>query len=120
MGMLLPISICCTIALYMWIGAVMADAMVTGRMPSQKKSQGNLVLKRAGLTASEAINLLYDKLIEDQDASCLEAASDSPSQVDWNRAFAFVNGIPQPSESHLDGMSHAQIKTERLKARGLM
>ena len=42
----------------------METAMVTGRMTPQKKEAGNAILKRAGLNASQAINRLYDRLIE--------------------------------------------------------
>ena len=42
----------------------MGEAMVTGRMAPGKKRRGGLVLQREGLTASQAINRMYDKLIE--------------------------------------------------------
>ena len=47
----------------------MGEAMVTGRMAPGKKRRGGLVLQREGLTASQAINRMYDKLIENGDAS---------------------------------------------------
>ena len=46
----------------------MGEAMVTGRMAPGKKRRGGLVLQRDGLTASQAINRMYDKLIENGDA----------------------------------------------------
>ena len=49
----------------------MNDAMVTGRMSSDKKTQGARVLQNNNLTASEAINLLYDKLIQEGSADFL-------------------------------------------------
>ena len=52
--------------------------MVTGRMPERKKQQGLRVLKRDGMNASQAVNLLFDRLIEEgsadfllQDGDCL-------------------------------------------------
>ena len=38
----------------------MGEAMVTGRMAPGKKRRGGLVLQREGLTASQAINRMYD------------------------------------------------------------
>lgn len=42
----------------------MADSMVTGRMTQAKKAAGNRVLASLGLNASQAINQLYDHLID--------------------------------------------------------
>lgn len=38
----------------------MADAMFTGRMSQAKKRAGNSVLNSLGMSASQAINQLYD------------------------------------------------------------
>ena len=40
---------------------VMPTSMVTGRMDDYKKERGAQVLAQAGLTASQAINLMYDR-----------------------------------------------------------
>ena len=98
----------------------MADAMVTGRMTAHKKSKGNLVLSRMGISASEAINLLYDRLIADQDISCLMPQPPAPSKLDWERAFALVDSISKPARSRFDTMSPSEIKADRLKSRGVL
>lgn len=41
----------------------MSDAMVTGRMSLQKKNAGGRVLKKLGVSASQAINQLYDYFV---------------------------------------------------------
>ena len=49
----------------------MPTSMVTGRMDDYKKERGAQVLAQAGLTASQAINLMYDRIISEQDATFL-------------------------------------------------
>ena len=51
--------------LYSGKEVIVTDAMVTGRMPERKKQQGLRVLKRDGMNASQAVNLLFDRLIEE-------------------------------------------------------
>lgn len=98
----------------------MNDAMVTGRMSKQKKADGSRVLERFGLNASQAINLLYSKLIEEQDVSFLLGRQPSPSVHDWQAAAEFCNALVQPQATRFDGMSKAEIKRERLASKGLM
>ena len=40
----------------------MDDSMVTARMLDEKKRKGARILAREGLSASQAINLMYDKI----------------------------------------------------------
>ena len=47
----------------------MDDAMVTARMAAEKKRRGASVLTRDGLSASQAINLMYDRLIDEGEAA---------------------------------------------------
>ena len=42
----------------------MADAMVTARMSQEKKDEGNRVLAQLGVNASQAVNRLYDYVLE--------------------------------------------------------
>ena len=44
-------------------GVGMDDSMVTARMLDEKKRKGARILAREGLSASQAINLMYDKMI---------------------------------------------------------
>ena len=46
----------------------MDDSMVTARMLDEKKRKGARILAREGLSASQAINLMYDKMIEEGEA----------------------------------------------------
>lgn len=57
--------------LYIGKEVTVTDAMVTGRMPERKKQQGLRVLKRDGMNASQAVNLLFDRLIEEGSADFL-------------------------------------------------
>ncbi len=96
----------------------MNEAMVTGRMSAQKKKQGARALKRSGLSASEAINLLYDRIIT-EGTDWLTGPS-MPSETRWHQAANFVDSLSKPRESRFDAMSKAEIKRDRLTSKGLM
>ncbi len=97
----------------------MEDVMVTGRMTARKKAAGNAVLKDAGMNASQAINLLYSKLIQEKSVAFLEPAADD---VEARRKMAaeFVDSLPMQGISEFAAMSDAQVKEARLRSRGLM
>ena len=44
----------------------MADAMVTARMSQEKKEAGNRMLEQLGTNASQAVNRLYDYVLENK------------------------------------------------------
>lgn len=99
----------------------MAEAMVTGRMSDQKKAAGNRILAREKLKPSQAINLMYQRLIEEKSARFLKKDADaSPDPMQLKEALDFVDGLSSPHASAFDSMSDAQIKTHRLRAKGLM
>lgn len=99
----------------------MSDAMVTGRMSINKKSQGARVLANAGLSVSQAINMMYDRLLEEGNASFLNAAQQEPAQSPkWQSAAQFVDTIPKKRTSRFHAMSNAEIKMDRLHAKGLI
>ena len=104
------------------IGGTMDNAMVTGRMSQDKKDAGNAVLQRAGLTPSAAINRMYDLLLERGNADFLAPAKPTRSAAEWTDALEFVKSLQLPFavDSRFETMSIAQIKAERLAARGLM
>lgn len=52
----------------------MDEAMVTARMDAAKKRHRALVLARKGFNASQVVNLMYDKLLAQGDATFLRAA----------------------------------------------
>ena len=74
----------------------MGEAMVTGRMAPGKKRRGGLVLQREGLTASQAINRMYDKLIENGDASFLTGIVAAEDEAAWDNAVEFVDSLSEP------------------------
>ena len=95
----------------------MGEAMVTGRMAPGKKRRGGLVLQREGLTASQAINRMYDKLIENGDASFLTgivAAEDEAASALADRAF-------EHGDLPADGPDLAAIaRAARFSSRGVI
>ena len=96
----------------------MEDSMVTGRMSAEKKAAGAKVLAKAGLNASQAINLLYDRLEEEQNADFLIHRKPEPRE--WRSALKFIDAIasPAPIHSRFDNMTRGEIKLERAKAKG--
>ena len=98
----------------------MEDAMVTARMSKQRKAEGQRILSKAGLTASQAINMLFDRLVREQDASFLAAAPASSSQAAWQEAAGFVDSLIIPADPQFVIEDKASMKAQRLKARGLM
>lgn len=61
-----------------------------------KKRRGGLVLQREGLTASQAINRMYDKLIENGDASFLTGIVAAEDEAAWDNAVEFVDSLSEP------------------------
>ena len=98
----------------------MGDAMVTGRMGAEKKERASRILRREGLGASQAINLLYDRVIEEGGASFLVCTPPSFDPARLAAATAFVDALTEKRETRFDDMTRAQIKHERLAARGLV
>ena len=96
------------------------DAMVTGRMDIGKKEAGNAVLARAGLNASQAINLMYSRLLEEQNADFLLKESPLVQEAEWAAAAAFVDSLVEERKSAFDNMSKAEIKMSRLASKGLV
>lgn len=99
---------------------VMSEAMVTGRMTTEKKARGGRILQRDGLNASQAINLLYDRVISDGSAEFLTGKSVSPLATAWHNAAQFVDSLSEKRTSRFDAMSDREIRIERLQKRGLM
>ena len=96
------------------------DAMVTGRMSAEKKAAGNKVLEELGLNPSQAINMLYDRLIAEGDAAFLgfERPSATPEQI--VDAWDFVKSLSLPRFSRFDGMTNGEIALERARAKGVV
>ena len=96
----------------------MNDAMVTGRMSAAKKEAGAKVLAKAGLNASQAINLLYEKLEETQSADFLTHTKPEPRE--WESAAKFIDSLHMPIDPRFEHMTRGEIKLERAKARGII
>ena len=97
----------------------MADAMVTGRMDAQKKAEGMRILRREGLSASQAVNLLFDRVVAEGSCSFLYADA-TDARAAHAAAAPFVDALVVSQASRFDDMSKAQIRSERLRAKGLM
>ena len=96
----------------------MDDSMVTARMLDEKKRKGARILAREGLSASQAINLMYDKMIEEG-----EAGADSSrigDEAKWAAASRFVDSLSSKRASRFDDMTKAEVRMERLRSRGMM
>ena len=118
---LLDILYVVQILLYKSEEDVMPTSMVTGRMDDYKKERGAQVLSQAGLTASRAINLMYDRIISEQDVTfLLPDAQATPPAERIQVAAQFVDSLSRKTSSRFDDMTKAQIRTERLASRGLM
>lgn len=98
----------------------MGMTMVIARMDAEKIERGNRVLAREGLTASEAINLMYDRLIADQSAAFLIPEGEEPARQTGAWQTDVVDAISEPCTSRFDDMSRAEIKADRLRSRGLL
>ena len=96
----------------------MDDAMVTGRISAAKKAAGAKVLAKAGLNTSQAINLLFDKLAEEQNADFLLHRKPEPRE--WESAAKFLDSLHMPIDPRFEHMTHGEIKLERAKAKGLV
>ena len=99
----------------------MGDSMVTGRMSDSKKKAAARILQRQGLNASQAINLMFDKIIKEGSAAFLrEEKSREDSELSWSSAAQFVDSLSSERKTRFDGMSKAEIRMDRLRARGLV
>ncbi len=96
----------------------MTDAMVTGRMSQAKKQAGTRVLQSLGMSASQAINQLYDFLISRETTPFKDAAETPASGAQLNEALTFVRSIPR--ETQFTHMNDAEIKRSKLAARGFI
>ena len=100
----------------------MADAMVTARMSSEKKEAGNRILEQLGINASQAVNRLYDYVIEKRQLPFPEEhVQKQYTQEEIAQAMAWVDSIRTlPRNNRFATMSDDEIRLERLKSRGLL
>lgn len=96
----------------------MSDAMVTGRMSQQKKNAGGRVLKKLGVSASQAINQLYDYLISNGALPFEGETPARPTAADMQQAKDFVVALQRPNK--FSTMTDAEIKRSKAKAKGYL
>lgn len=92
----------------------MSDAMVTGRMTQAKKKAGNKVLQKLGLNASQAINQLYDYLV-DKGSLPFDNPTEAKrpfTQAQLEEARAYARSIPR--KNAFSNMTDAEIVAHRL------
>lgn len=92
----------------------MASVMVTGRMTKAKKDAGNKVLESLGSNASQAINQLYDYLLEEHRLPFGDDARPRLSADQIEGAIAFIDDIP--IRNAFSSMSDEDIKAKKLES----
>lgn len=96
----------------------MADAMVTARMSAEKKEAGNRMLEQLGTNASQAVNRLYDYVLEKKQLPFPEQHERRKhTQEEIAQAIAWVDSIPR--RDRFSTMTDDEIRRERLVSRGL-
>lgn len=96
----------------------MADAMVTARMSQEKKEAGNRMLEQLGTNASQAVNRLYDYVLEKKELPFPEQQRRRQyTQEEIAEAIAWVDSIPR--RDRFSTMTDDEIRQERLVSRGL-
>ncbi len=97
---------------------MMPDAMVTARMPQSKKDAGNEILHELGYSASQAINELYDRILETRAWPLAASKKAHVSSQDLDGALAFVDGISRVSPADFVEMTSDEAKQRRLMGKG--
>ena len=99
----------------------MSDAMVTARMPKSKKDAGSRILESLGVTASAAINELYDYVITNRELPFGgDAERAVPSRQDIQEAMAWANDIARVDPGALSSLSLKEAKRHKLVSKGLL
>lgn len=98
----------------------MNDVMVTARMSVEKKTEGSRILKSLGVTASNAVNQLFDYIVEHKRlpfGAPVESGTVSPER--WENMQEWVKGFPYVELSpEFRDMDRKQAKGHRLRASG--
>ena len=96
----------------------MTDAMVTARMPLSKKKAGNEILHELGYSASQAINELYDRLLETRSWPLASKGTGPVDAASLAEALSFVDSIARVSPDDFIDMDFDEAKRRRLIAKG--
>ena len=83
----------------------MAESMVTGRIDAGKKARVGQILQQNGMNASQAINLLYDKIEQTGNCNFLSKAQNVSANAEtWKRATDYVDSLlPDSVQSNNHG-----------------
>ena len=97
----------------------MPDAMVTARMPLEKKEEGNRILKKLDTNPSQVVNMVYDYVISKRKLPFPEERKDHKyTKEEIAEAKAWVDSLcVLPKGNRFSNMSDDEIKMERLQAR---
>ena len=100
----------------------MADAMVTARMTQDKKDAANRILEQLGVNPSQAINRLYDYVLEHGRLPFPdEHGNQSRTEEQIAGAIAWADGLRMDGSSgRFDSMTLKEVKRQRLIAKGLV
>lgn len=96
----------------------MADAMVTGRVPLQKKVAATRVLNQIGVSTSQAINQLFDYLIQHGSLPFPQEERSQATAADMTEAREFICSMVRPNA--FSGMTDEQIKCHKAASMGYM
>ncbi|MBP3883731.1 MAG: type II toxin-antitoxin system RelB/DinJ family antitoxin [Olsenella sp.] len=100
----------------------MPDAMVTARMDAQRKDAGSRALAELGVSASEAINLLYEYVIKKGRLPFDRNSDDLASREQrLAESIAKVDSIPKfELDERFGRMTMAEIRLERARRHALV
>ena len=96
----------------------MRDAMVTARMPRHKKEAGNRILRELGYSASQAINELYDRILETGKWPLVPARAQQVDSAQLTEALAQVDALARVSPDEFVDMDMQEARRARLLAKG--
>ena len=98
----------------------MDDSIVTARVPRETKNQVANILKQQGSSPSEAINALYEYILEAKKLPDeLLAKKRLYTAADIDKALSLLDSMSIASDSRFNDMSADEILRERAVARGL-
>ncbi len=85
------------------------DAVVTARVPQEKKDSATRILRDLGMTPSQAINRLFDYVIANKEVPFESKRRHSPEEI--ADMLAFIDSLSSPTPST---MTDDEIREARL------
>ncbi|MEF9925911.1 MAG: hypothetical protein RSF32_03250 [Raoultibacter sp.] len=90
------------------------DAMVTARVPVEKKEKVDALLREAGATATQLVNAAYDYYLERGEIP-LRAPKDEKKEL--QRRLTLFRSIPRPLPAFCEELDLETTREERLRER---